>query len=95
MLLLFSSSITIEVREGIDPKVISGWKQELLKNAHRAFTIGNEDRQLKQELRASTEKENELAVKVGVLLVENDWLKKSKEVLGYSDFSFCCLFARL
>ena len=30
----------IAAREGINPKVISGWKQEFLKNTHRAFTIG-------------------------------------------------------
>ena len=41
------------------------------------FTIGNEDRQLKQELKASNERENDLAAKVGVLIVENDWLKKN------------------
>jgi transposase-like protein len=74
----------IAAREGINPKVISSWKQEFLKNANRAFTVGNEDRQLKYELKASKERENELAAKVGSLIMEVDWLKKkSKEVLGY------------
>ena len=74
----------ISAREGINPKVVSLWKQEFLKNANKAFGETSEEKQLKQELKASGERENELVAKVGVLTMENDWLKKkSKEVLGY------------
>ena len=74
----------IAVREQLNPKVLSNWKQEFLKNAHRAFTMSKEEKQAAKELKMAWEREQELMAKVGVLTMENDWLKKkSKEVLGY------------
>jgi len=74
----------IAAREGLNPKILSMWKTEFLKNAHRAFGETSEEKQLKQEIKVGSERENELVTKVGVLTMENDWLKKkSKEVLGY------------
>ena len=74
----------IAAREEINPKVLSMWKIEFLKNAHRAFGATSEEKQLKEELKAGGERESELVAKIGVLTMENDWLKKkSKEVLGY------------
>ena len=61
----------IAAREGVSPKQLSAWKQEFLKNAHRAFTISSDEKHLKQELKASDEREQELLAKVGVLAVEN------------------------
>ena len=74
----------IASREGISPKQLSNWKQEFLQNAHRAYTTSKDERAAKKELKAADEREKELMAKVGVLTMENDWLKKkSKEVLGY------------
>ena len=74
----------IAAREKLNPKVLSNWKQEFLKNAHRAFTTSKEERQSAKELKMVQDREQDLMVKVGVLTMENDWLKKkSKEVLGY------------
>jgi transposase-like protein len=74
----------IAAREGINPKLLSNWKSEFLQNAHRAFTTSKEERHCAKELKAAAEREQELMAKVGVLTMENDWLKKkSKEALGY------------
>ena len=74
----------IAAREGISPKQLSNWKHEFLLNAHRAFTTSKDEQAAKKELKAADEREKELMAKVGVLTMENDWLKKkSKEVLGY------------
>ena len=74
----------IALREKLNPKVLSSWKQEFLKNAHRAFTTTKEERQAAKELRMAQEREQELMAKVGILTMENDWLKKkSKALLGY------------
>jgi transposase-like protein len=74
----------IAAREKLNPKVLSNWKQEFLKNAHRAFTTSKEERESTKELKMAQEREQELMAKVGVLTMENDWLKKkSREVLGY------------
>ena len=74
----------IAAQEQLNPKVLSNWKQEFMKNAHRAFTSSKEERQAAKGLRMAGEREQELMAKVGVLTMENDWLKKkSKEVLGY------------
>ena len=74
----------IAARENISPKQLSNWKQEFLKNAHRAFTTSKEEQEKAVELRAMDEREQELLAKIGQLTYERDWLKKkSKEVLGY------------
>lgn len=74
----------IAAREGISPKQLSNWKAEFAQNAYRAFATSKEEQSAKRELKASSEREQELMAKVGVLTMENDWLKKkSKEVLGY------------
>ena len=66
----------IAAREGINPKQVSMWKQEFLRNAHRAFTVSREENAVKKELQAVDEMNKELMAKVGVLTMENDWLKK-------------------
>ena len=77
-------AVEIACREGINPRLLSLWKQEFLKNAHRAFTISREENAVKKELNALEELNKELTSKVGVLTMENDWLKKkSKEACGY------------
>jgi len=74
----------IASREGINPKVLSLWKQEFLRNAHRAFTSSKDEKKAAKALREAEDAEKELMAKVGVLTMENDWLKKkSKEVFGY------------
>ena len=78
----------IAARESLNPKMLSNWKQEFLKNAHRAFTTSKEERQAAKELKMAHGRELELVAKVGVLTMENDWLKKkSREVLGYEPTS--------
>ena len=77
-------SSEIAARKGINPKQVSAWKQEFLKNAARAFTLSTEEKAAKKELIAAEEREKELMAKVGILTMENDWLKKkSEQVLGY------------
>ena len=74
----------IASREGINPRLLSLWKQEFLKNAHKAFSSNKEERKAQKALREQAYIEQELMAKVGVLTMENDWLKKkSKEILGY------------
>ena len=74
----------IAARESISPKQLSNWKQEFLKNAHRAFTTSKDEQTKAAELRVADERERELLAKIGQLTYECDWLKKkSKEVLGY------------
>ena len=74
----------IAAREGISPKQLSNWKAEFIQNAHRAYTTSKDEQGAKKELQAADEREKELMAKVGVLTMENDWLKKkSKEALGY------------
>jgi len=74
----------IAAREGINPKVLSQWKQEFLKNAHKAFSTKKDDLKATKILREQEALEQELMAKVGVLTIENDWLKKkSKEIFGY------------
>ena len=74
----------IAAREGIHPKQLSAWKTEFLKNAARAFTTGREERNAKKELATALEREKDLMAKVGILTMENDWLKKkSEQLLGY------------
>lgn len=83
-----SMASEIAIREKLNPKVLSNWKQEFLKNAHRAFTTTKEERQAAKEIKLAQEREQELMAKVGVLTMENDWLKKkSKELLGYEPAS--------
>ena len=74
----------IAAREGISPKQLSNWKQEFMQNAYRAFTTSKDEQAAKKEIKEANEREKELMAKVGVLTMENDWLKKkSSEVLGY------------
>ena len=74
----------IAARENISPKQLSNWKQEFIKNAHRAFTTSRDEQAKVTELKAMDEREQELLAKIGQLTYECDWLKKkSKEVLGY------------
>lgn len=74
----------IAARESINPRQLSNWKNEFLKNAHRAFSLTKDERHAKNELNAMQEREQDLMAKVGRLSIENDWLKKkSRQVLGY------------
>jgi transposase-like protein len=63
----------IAAREEISHKTLSSWKQEFLKNAHKAFVNPNDDKKAKQELKEQQEREKELTSKVGVLMMENDY----------------------
>jgi len=70
--------------EGINPNMVSMWKAEFLKNAHRAFSTSKEEKLIAKERQAAEEREAELLSKVGVLTMENDWLKKkSAEIRAY------------
>lgn len=73
----------IAAGEGINPKMLSMWKAEFMKNAHKAFSTSKEEKQAAKERQAAEAREAELLSKVGVLTMENDWLKKkSKELHG-------------
>jgi putative transposase len=73
----------IAAGEGINPNMVSMWKTEFLKNAHKAFSTKREEKQMAKERESAEERERELLSKVGILTMENDWLKKkSKEIRG-------------
>lgn len=74
----------IAAGEGLNPNMVSMWKAEFLKNSHRAFSSRKEEKQVEMERKAAEEREATLLSKVGILTMENDFLKKkSKEIRRY------------
>jgi len=74
----------IAAGEGLNPNMVSMWKAEFLRNACKAFTSSHEEKQAAKERKITEEREAELIKKVGVLTMENDFLKKkSQEIRGY------------
>lgn len=67
----------IAAREKLNPKVLSNWKQEFLKNAHRAFTTSKEERHSSKELKMAQDREQELMAKVST-----DYDKISQKDVG-------------
>ena len=73
----------IALENGINPKLLSTWKHEFLQNAYKAFSTSKEAAEAARQLREAESREQELMAKIGVLTMENDWLKKkSKEIRG-------------
>ena len=74
----------IAAGEGLNPNMVSMWKAEFLRNAHKAFSSSHEEKQAARERKIAEEREAELITKVGVLTMENDFLKKkSQGIRGY------------
>jgi putative transposase len=72
----------IAARYGINPVMISRWKQEFLERAPGAFKKGASDAE--KELEKEQRRVAELERKVGQLTYEVDWLKKkSEQILGH------------
>ena len=67
----------IAAENGINPKLLSSWKQEFLQNAHKAFSTSKEAAEAARQLMEAESREQELMAKIGVLTMENDWLKKN------------------
>lgn len=73
----------IAAREGISRVQLQNWKKEFLENAGRVFSQSRDDREARQLIKETQEREQDLMAKVGQLTVEVDWLKKkSAQVLG-------------
>lgn len=60
---------------GVHCSVIMKWKANLLKNAHRIFTISGSDN------KDSNNNINILHAKIGELIIERDFLKKNLQML--------------
>jgi len=67
----------IAAREKISPKQLSNWKSEFLSNAYKVFSASKEEQHTRKELKTALEREQAVMAKVGVLTIENDWLKKN------------------
>lgn len=71
----------IAAKYGINPVMISRWKQEFLERAPEAFKKRTSDAE--KELEKEQRRVAELERKVGQLTYEVDWLKKkSEQILG-------------
>jgi putative transposase len=71
----------IAAKHGINPVMISRWKQEFLERAPGAFKRGPSDAE--KELEKEQRRVAELERKIGQLTYEVDWLKKkSEQILG-------------
>jgi transposase-like protein len=73
----------IGAREGIHRTQLQNWKKEFVENAAKVFAQNRIEKQAKQEARDALELKDELMKKVGLLTIENDWLKKN--LPKYSD----------
>jgi len=69
----------IGAREGISPRLITNWKTEFLRNAHRAFNVSKDEKIAEEKAKESAERENALMAKIGQLTYELDWVKKKSD----------------
>ena len=67
----------IAAREGISRVQLQNWKKEFLENAGRVFSQSRDDREARQLIKETQEREQDLMAKIGQLTVEVDWLKKN------------------
>ncbi len=91
----FKSKIVLEIlkeekpigelaaEHGLSPNQLRNWKKEFLENADKVFSESKQEKELRAKERELDEERTELMAKVGLLTIENDWLKKkSRQVLG-------------
>ena len=76
----------IASREGISRTQLQNWKKEFLENATMVFSRSKREQQLKAEKREIEQRENALAKKVGILSIENDFLKKKYKQIHGKDY---------
>ncbi len=73
----------IATREGINRTQLQNWRKEFLDNASIVFAKNKQDKQAEAEKKALEQREEALAKKVGILSIENDFLKKKyREIQG-------------
>jgi len=60
----------------IAPNQLRNWKNEFLRNAPAVFNDKRSD-ELKEELAEKEKEADELAKKLGRVMIENEWLKKT------------------
>lgn len=71
----------IASREGIGLNQLSNWKREFLDNAAMVFSRNRDAKDVARQAELQKQKELEVQAKIGQLLLENDFLKKSCEKL--------------
>ncbi len=76
----------IAAREGISRTQLQNWKKEFTDNAALVFSRNKDEKQAIQQMKMMEEKEDALAKKVGILSMENDFLKKKYREIHGRDF---------
>ena len=70
----------IAARHGVNPTLVSRWKQEFVKRAAEVFKKGPSEAE--KELAKEQQHVSELERKVGQLTYEVDWLKKKSDEIS-------------